>query len=134
MPGHSGPRLCSESLAITLLCLHLSREAGELLIASSTTDLETGQAGVFRQHYAISPSSGGQPLLLVSRYVMCLQQACRGRISAVQRGRAWGLHKSSSAGIILLPAHIANMQFASAFDIRCYNMLPCHHAVHISKK
>ena len=38
------------------------REAGELLIASSTSSLESGQAGLFKQFYAISPASAGSQL------------------------------------------------------------------------
>lgn len=64
------------------------REAGEVLIASSSTDLETGRAGLFKQFYALSPVEGAGRVQL---------HACRWVLLGRQSGLRWCLGALTTA-------------------------------------
>lgn len=57
-----------------VLCLCCST-SGEALLATCTTDLESGAAGLFRLHYLLLPcGAAGQPPSLCAKRVACAEE------------------------------------------------------------
>eukprot|EP00887_Chlorella_sp_A99_P002346 scaffold10.g2346.t1 len=81
-----GQQLCDVSTMQLLgLVVASLREAGEVLVASSTTDLDSGAPGLFRRHYLLQPCATGpaQPPMLWASKLASAEEV-------VRHGALWG--------------------------------------------
>ena len=67
----------------------MSSAAGEALLATCTTDLESGAAGLFRLHYLLLPcAAAGQPPALCAKRVACAEELVPPLLAAGPGGAA----------------------------------------------